>query len=126
MATCGGIENQPAKLKLFECDGNGHAAKTIKQFEVSFSKVVRIRQHHTSKQSIVLTLDDNRQFSFYPELDTEFEKWFKYCLVLQKIPNYSIPKLPKIKSMKLGRCSDTDTRRLHASTYINCVCYCES
>ena len=113
LATCGGIENQPVKLELLKCEDIAAKAKLL---EISFCKVTRI--HHQliedNKQSVVLTINDGRQFSFYSELDTELKRWSKYCLTLQKIPNYSIPELPETKSLKLGKCSDTDKRRLNA------------
>lgn len=120
LATCGGIENQPAKLELFKCEED--AAKT-KLLELSFSKVKQVDHQLTEdvKQSIVLTLDDGRQISFYPEFDTEFKKWSEYCITLQRIPNHSIPVLPEAKSVKLDKCSDTDTTKLHASMYINSI-----
>ena len=117
MATCGGIENQPAKLELFKCDeGTAAKANTTKLLEISFCKVTRIHHQLTedNKQSIVLTINDGRQFSFYSELDTELKSWTKYCLTLQKISNYSIPDLPETKSLKFGKCSDTVKRSLNA------------
>lgn len=112
MAICGGTDSQPAKLVLLKCDAE---AKIIT--ELSFSKVQRVHHQLTEdmKQTVILTLDDDRRFSFYPESDSDFESWSVYCTELWRIPNYSIPQSPKIKkSMKLGKCSDKDTRRLNA------------
>lgn len=118
LATCGGIENQPAKIELFKCEED--VAKFKKLETVSFSKVFCVHHQRTAdmKEIIVLTLDNGRQFSFYPESDTtEIKTWSKYCLELYRIPNHSIPELPnskKIKSMKLGKCNEEVTKKLNA------------
>ena len=116
MATCGGIEDKPAKLKLFKCEG-ASKAKTTVLLEISFCRVKLVNYQLTedSKQSIVLTLDDGKCFSFYPESDTDLKRWSECCLELCKIPNYSIPELPKITFMKLGKCSDKIVKKLKAS-----------
>ena len=116
MATCGGVENQPAKLELYKCESVAKA-KTTKLLELSFCRVTRLHHQLTedSKQSIVLTLDDGKWFSFYLESDAEFKKWSEYCLALYEIPNHPIPELPKVKFMKLGKCSDKILKKLKAS-----------
>lgn len=120
-ATCGGRENQPAKLELFKCDED--VAKTTKLLEISFCKVTRVHYQPTEdkKQNIMLTIDDGREFSFYSESDAELKRWSHYCLALYRVPNYSIPEMPKIKSLKLGRCSDTVTRKLNAGMFIELI-----
>lgn len=125
-AKCGGMEDQPAKLELFKY--NKDVLTKAKIFELSFCKVVRVQHQlmEDGKQSIVLTTNDRRQFSFYTELDEELKKWLKYCVTLQSIPNYSIPQLPpKVKPGNLGKCSDTVTTRLNACMYVKWVIYIE-
>ena len=117
MATCGGIENQPAKLELYECE-RATKVKTTKLSELSFCRVAHLQHQLTedSKQGIVLTLDDGKWFSFYPESNADFKRWSEYCHTLYRIPNCSIPELPKVKFMKLGKCSDKILKKLKAST----------
>ena len=114
MAICGGIENQPAKLELFKCD---QGVATVKITELSFCKVTCVYLQQTAEhikqlQSITLILDDGRQFSFYTESDAELKRWLECCIVLYRIPNYSVPELPKIKSLKLvGKCNDSSAAK---------------
>lgn len=118
LASCGGVENQPAKLELFKYD---NAVAKVKIMEFSFCKVTRVHLQKTAehiKQRIALVLDDGRQFSFCTESDAELERWLECCIVLYRIPNYSIPELPKTKSLKLeGKCSDSVAKRLNACMF---------
>lgn len=94
-ACCGGQEEHPAKLELYEDVKAANKGKT-RLTEIIFTKVKRIMNTtDDSKQLIVIEMHESDGICFYSDVETEHKKWVRYCGLLSAIPNYSIPEEPK-------------------------------
>lgn len=94
-ACCGGLEDQPAKLELFE-DAKAANKNKTKLAEIIFTKVKRIvNTNDDNKRLIVIEMHESDGICFYADNETEHKKWVRYCGLLSTIPNYSIPEEPK-------------------------------
>ena len=47
------------------------------------------------KEAITIGMQGNKTFSFYADSQQSTLKWYRYCSLLFKIPNYGIPEIPK-------------------------------
>ncbi|XP_065898240.1 insulin receptor substrate 1-like isoform X2 [Dysidea avara] len=92
-ACCGGAEEQPAKLELYEDSKAANKGKSC-SLELLFTKVKRIVNDNESKKLITIEMQESDGIAFYADNDTEHRKWVRFCGLLSTIPNYAIPEEP--------------------------------
>lgn len=115
IAYCGGLEDQPAKLEVFEDAANSVNGTSF--INIDFTKVKRIVNN--DDDGIIIEMHESDGISFYSDNEIEHKKWVRICGLLATIPNYSIPEEPKYKLVP--REFVADPKRFDAGMLTNCL-----
>ena len=88
--------DQSARLELYEDYRCASKEGSFIQY-VLFADVEYV-SHMEMRHKEVITIrmqKGNKTFSFYADSQQSTLKWYRYCSLLFKIPNYGIPEIPK-------------------------------
>jgi len=84
-------EAQPARLELYSFDKSTAKEKSKLQDQICFHSVNDISINEDG--SISLKLNNDRDFSFFTDLNSRYQ-WIQYCNLLWSIPNHYVPEEP--------------------------------
>ena len=83
---------QSARLELYEsANREGSVLQHVPFADVEYVSHKEMRH----KEVITVGMQGNKTFSFYADSQQSTLKWYRYCSLLFKIPNYGIPEIPK-------------------------------
>ena len=112
-AVCGNSD-QPARLEVYE-DLKSASVDEAVIWKILFTDVKNV-SHTEERHKSVITMrmqKDNFCFLFYADSQQSTMKWYRCCILLYKIPKYSIPE-PK-KNIPLQQAGNTQYNELPKS-----------
>ena len=122
MSGCNG--DQSARLELYEDYRCASKEGSFIQY-VLFADVEYV-SHKEMRHKEVITIGmqkGNKTFSFYADSQQSTLKWYRYCSLLFKIPNYGIPEIPK-EDVAIQLPGIRDYCELHKCDTGMCMCVC--
>ena len=114
--------DQSARLELYEDCRCASREGSFIQY-VLFADVEYV-SHMEMRHKEVITIGmqkGNKTFSFYADSQQSTLKWYRYCSLLFKIPNYGIPEIPK-EDIAIQLPGIRDYCELHKCDTGMCVC----
>lgn len=101
--------DQSARLEVYEDDKSANIEGSM-IWKIMFTDVKNV-SHTQERQKEIITIriqGDNKSVTFYADSQQSTMKWYKCCVLLFKIPRYSIPEMPKeniaLQQAGVGQC----------------------